>query len=58
MCFPAAPAKDATFLAMGTIWVLAWERQPQTSVPLLGMFWQVEQMEMMKVIALTRCGRR
>ena len=50
--------KDAAFLAMGTIWVLAWERWPQMSVPPLGMFWQVEQMKMTKVIALARCGRR
>ena len=58
MCFPMAPVKDAAFLAMGTVWELAWERWPQMAVPLLRMFWQVEQMEMMKVIALTRCGRR
>ena len=53
-----ALAKDATFLAMGTIWVLAWERWPWMAVPPLGMPWQVEQMEMMEGDALTRCGKR
>ena len=28
------------------------------SIPLLGMFWQVEQIEMMKAITLVRCGRK
>ena len=53
-----ALVKDATFLAMGTIWVLTWERWPQMAVPPLGMFWQVEQMEMTKVITLARRDRR
>ena len=37
-CFPTAPARDATFLTMGTIGVLAWERQPQMAVPPLEKF--------------------
>ena len=53
-----ALAKDAAFLAMGTILVLTWERQPQMAVPLPGVSWQVEQMEVTEVIALTRHGKR
>ena len=51
-------AKDATFLAMGTAWVLAWEKQLQMAVPLPGVSWQMEQIEVMKVITLTKCGKR
>ena len=50
--------KGCCLFGHGDLWVLAWERQPWMAVPLLGMFWQVEQMEMMKVIALTRCGKK
>ena len=48
---PAALAKDATFLAVGTVWALM-------AVLLLGVPWQVDQMEVMEVIAPTRHGRR
>ena len=53
-----ALVKDATFLAEGTMWVLVWEMWQQMAVPPLGMFWQVEQTEMRKMIALTRCVKR
>ena len=33
-----------TFLAMGTTWVLAWEKQLQMAVPLPGVSWQMKQM--------------
>ena len=51
-------SKGATFLAMETAWVLAWERQLQMAVPLPGVSWQMEQIEVMRVIALTKCGKR
>ena len=35
-------AKDATFLAMGTAWVLAWEKQLQMAAHLPGVSWQME----------------
>ena len=38
---PMALVKDATFLAVGTVWVLTWEKQLQMAVPLLGVSWQV-----------------
>ena len=46
-----ALVKEAAFLAVGTIWVLAWERWPQVAVLPLGVPWWVEQMEVMEVIA-------
>ena len=55
---PTALAKDAAFLAVGTIWMLAWERWLQMAVLPLGMPWQVEQMEVTKVITPTRHGKR
>ena len=36
---PMALVKGAAFLAVGTVWVLTWERQPHMAVPPLGMFW-------------------
>ena len=51
-------AKDATFLAIGTTWVLAWEKQLQMAVPLPEVSWQMEQIEVMKVIILTKGGKR
>ena len=51
-------ARDAIFFAMGTTWVLAWEKQLQMAVPLPGVSWQKEQIEVMKVITLTECGKR
>ena len=51
-------AKDAVFLAMGNTWVLAWEKQLQMAVPLPGVSWQTEQIEVMKVITLTKRGKR
>ena len=50
MCSPAALAKEATFLAVGTVCVLAWERQPQVAVLLQGVPWWMEQMEVMEVM--------
>ena len=50
---PHGLGKGCCLLAMGTVWIRAWERQPW-----MGMFWWVEQTEMMKVIALTRCGKK
>ena len=43
---------------MGTTWVLAWEKQLQMAVPLPGVPWWTEQIEVTKVIALTKCGKR
>ena len=57
-CFSVDLAKDATFLAMETIWVLAWEKQLQMAAPLPGVSWQIEQIEVMKVITLTKCGKK
>ena len=57
-CFPIDLAKDAAFLAMGTTWVLAWKKWLQMAVPLPGVSWQTEQIEVMKVITLTKCGKR
>ena len=39
MCFPMDLVKDATFLAVGTAWVLAWDKQLQMAVPLPGVSW-------------------
>ena len=58
MCFPVYLAKDATFLAVGTTWALVWERELQKAVPLPRVSWRMEQIEVMKVIALTKCGKR
>ena len=52
------PTKDATFLAMGTTWVLALEKQLQMVVALPGVSWQMEQIEVMKVITLIKHGKR
>ena len=35
-------ARNATFLAMGTTSVLAWEKQLQMAAPLPGVSWQME----------------
>ena len=55
---PMDLVKDVTFLAVGTAWVLAWEKQLQMAVPLPRVSWQMEQIEVMKVITLTKCGKR
>ena len=36
---PLALVKDAVFLAMGTVWVLTWERKLWMAVPLPGVSW-------------------
>ena len=56
--FPMDLAKDATFLAMGTAWVLTWVRWLQMAVPLPGVSWQMEQIEVTKVTVLTKHGKR
>ena len=53
--FPHSSGKGYHLFSHGDIWVLAWERQLWMAVLLMGVLWQVEQME---VIALTRCGKR
>ena len=35
-CFPADLARNDTFLAVGTAWVLAWKKQLQMAAPLPG----------------------
>ena len=58
MCFPLDLAKDAAFWAMGTTWVLAWEKWLQMVVSLPGVPRQMEQIEVMRVNALTKCSKR
>ena len=58
MCSLAVLAKEATFLAIGTIWVLVGERQPQVAVLLPGVPWQAEQMEVMEMITPIRSDKR
>ena len=58
MCFPVDLVKDATFLAVGTAWVLAWEKWLQMAVPLSEVSCWMEQVEVMKVITLTEHGKR
>ena len=53
-----ALAKEATFSAMGTVWALAWEKQPWVVDLLPGVPWQVDQMKVTEVIAPIRHGRR
>ena len=57
-CFPMDLVKDAAFFVMGATWVLAWEKWLQMAVPLPGVSWQMEQIEVTKVIALTKYGKR
>ena len=40
--FPMDLVRNATFLAMGTVWDLAWEKQLQMAAPLPGVSWQME----------------
>ena len=40
--FPVDLVRNAAFLAMGTAWVLAWEKQLQMAAPLPGVSWQME----------------
>ena len=58
MCFPMALVKDAAFLGHGDHLGTGLGEAAADVCSSAGMFWQVEQMEMMKVIALARCGRR
>ena len=58
MCFPMDLVKDATILSMGTTWVLTWEKQLQMAAHLPGVSWQREQIEVMRVNALTKRGKR
>ena len=50
MCLPVDLVRDAAFLAMGTAWVLNWEKQQWMVAHLPVVFWQVEWIEVMKVI--------
>ena len=50
MCSPAALAKEATFLVLGTIWALELEGQLWVAALPQRVPWWVEQMEVMEVI--------
>ena len=58
MCPPVHLLRNAAFLAVETIWVLAWEKWSQVVAPLPGVPWQTEYTKRMMMIALIRYGKR
>ena len=55
---PHGSGKGCHLFGHGTTWVLAWVKWLQMAVPLPGVSWQMGQIKMMKVITLTKHGKR
>ena len=51
-------AKDDANLAIGTTWVLAWEKWLWMAVPLPEVSWWMEQIKVMRLNTLTKHGKR